>query len=71
MWSRAKRTGKGERLGQGVWTRKAEDESSTSEMSDMSELESESDGEVRRGMEEAIERGYGSDREDGGRPKME
>lgn len=68
MWSRAKRTGKGKRLEQGAWIKVGE-EGSASE-SEMSEGESESEGEVSRGMEEAVERGYGSDRECGRKEKV-
>jgi hypothetical protein len=68
MWCRAKRVGKAVRLDEGVWARKvgleAESESEGSE-------ESESGDEMRRGMEEAVERGYGSDREGGRKGKVE
>ena len=56
MWSRAKRTGKGGKLDAAVWARTEVDSGS-----EMSEVESED--EVKMGMDEAVERGYGSDRD--------
>ena len=71
MWSRAKRIGKGERLDQGVWVAVSgvDEETSMSE-SGVSEVNSDED-EVREGMEHAVERAYGSDREEGEKNKVE
>jgi len=66
MWCRAKRIGKGERLDESVWMRVEGSDSCMSE-----ESESDSDSEMRLGMKEAVERGYGSDREEGGKRKTQ
>jgi sphingolipid delta-4 desaturase len=63
MWSRAKRTCRGEKLDERVWTRMASGAREAQSEGGMSDGVTSDEDAVGRGMEEAVLRGYGSDHE--------